>query len=147
MPEILLPVETENLKPRSWVCQERRRSFWSWTRSILSLSTVEYMLCINYFRQVTQKWLAYLRREFPTILFKANTQDQQTHLSSNNIFTNSLNNKEELIEELLKSSKALGSDNVIQLIKNYSRNDNIKHAVTVGLIGYPNVGKSSVINR
>lgn len=88
-----------------------------------------------------------LRREFPTILFKANTQDQQSNLSSNNIFTNSLNNKEDLIEELLKSSKALGSDNVIQLIKNYSRNDNIKHAVTVGLIGYPNVGKSSVINR
>lgn len=97
-------------------------------------------------QQVTQKWLTHLRREFPTILFKANTQDQQSNLSSNNIFQNSLNNKEDLIEELLKSSKALGSDNVIQLIKNYSRNDNIKHAVTVGLIGYPNVGKSSVIN-
>lgn len=97
-------------------------------------------------QQITQKWLTHLRREFPTILFKANTQDQQTHLSSNNIFNNSLNNKEELIEDLLKSSKALGSDNLIQLIKNYSRNDNIKHAVTVGLIGYPNVGKSSVIN-
>jgi len=88
-----------------------------------------------------------LRREFPTILFKANTQDQQTHLSSNNLFSNSLNNKEDLIDDLLKSSKALGADNVLQLIKNYSRDQDIKHAVTVGLIGYPNVGKSSVINR
>jgi len=97
-------------------------------------------------QQVTQKWLNQLRREFPTILFKANTQDQQTHLSSNNLFSNSLNNKEDLIDDLLKSSKALGADNVLQLIKNYSRDQDIKHAVTVGLIGYPNVGKSSVIN-
>jgi len=97
-------------------------------------------------QQITQKWVTQLRKEFPTILFKANTQDQQSHLSSNNIFSNSLNNKEELIEDLLKSSKALGADNLLQLIKNYSRDDKIKHAVTVGLIGYPNVGKSSVIN-
>jgi len=40
----------------------------------------------------------------------------------------------------------LGSDNLLQLIKNYSRDHDIKHAITVGLIGYPNVGKSSVIN-
>jgi nuclear GTP-binding protein len=97
-------------------------------------------------QQITQKWLNILRREFPTILFKANTQDQQSHLSSNSLFNNSLNNKEDLIEDLLKSSKALGADNVLQLIKNYSRDQDIKHAVTVGLIGYPNVGKSSVIN-
>lgn len=97
-------------------------------------------------QQITQKWVTQLRKEFPTILFKANTQDQQSHLSSNNIFSNSLNNKEELIDDLLKSSKALGADNLLQLIKNYSRDDKIKHAVTVGLIGYPNVGKSSVIN-
>jgi nuclear GTP-binding protein len=97
-------------------------------------------------QQITQKWLNILRKEFPTILFKANTQNQQSHLSSNKIFNNSLNDKEELIGDLLDSSKALGADNLLQLIKNYSRDDKIKHAVSVGLIGYPNVGKSSVIN-
>ena len=97
-------------------------------------------------QQITQKWMNILRKEFPTILFKANTQNQQSHLSSNSIFSNSLNNKEELIGDLLDSSKALGADNLLQLIKNYSRDDKIKHAVSVGLIGYPNVGKSSVIN-
>lgn len=95
---------------------------------------------------VVERWLKYLRREFATVLFKANTQSQQSNLSSNSLYTHSFNSKEDLIEDLLHSSKALGADNLLQLIKNYSKNQGIKQAVTVGLIGYPNVGKSSVIN-
>jgi len=34
----------------------------------------------------------------------------------------------------------------MQLIKNYSKTDGVKSAVTVGVIGFPNVGKSSIIN-
>lgn len=40
----------------------------------------------------------------------------------------------------------MGSENLMELIKNYSKNDGITQAVTVGVIGFPNVGKSSVIN-
>lgn len=47
----------------------------------------------------------------------------------------------------MNSSKSVGSDTLLQLIKNYSKNSGIKQAVTVGVIGYPNVGKSSLINR
>jgi nuclear GTP-binding protein len=97
-------------------------------------------------QHVAEKWLKYFRREFATVLFKANTQSQQSNLSSNDFFTGSLTNNEDLVGELLQSSKALGADNLLQLIKNYSKTDGIKQAVTVGLIGYPNVGKSSVIN-
>lgn len=32
------------------------------------------------------------------------------------------------------------------LLKNYCRNAHLKTSITVGIIGYPNVGKSSVIN-
>jgi len=35
---------------------------------------------------------------------------------------------------------------LLELIKNYSKSDGIKTSVTVGVIGYPNVGKSSLIN-
>jgi hypothetical protein len=46
----------------------------------------------------------------------------------------------------LKGSECLGADTLLQLLKNYARNVDIKTAITVGVVGLPNVGKSSVIN-
>jgi len=46
----------------------------------------------------------------------------------------------------LNSSKAIGTEKLIELIKNYSKYEGEKNAVTVGIIGYPNVGKSSLVN-
>ena len=46
----------------------------------------------------------------------------------------------------MNSSKSVGADKLLELIKNYSKNEGTKTAVTVGVIGYPNVGKSSLIN-
>ncbi len=52
------------------------------------------------------------------------------------------------VKGLIHSSKALGTDNLLQLLKNYCRIDGTqnKGQITVGVIGYPNVGKSSLIN-
>lgn len=47
---------------------------------------------------------------------------------------------------MLKSTKSLGTHKLFELIKNYSREGDVKKAVTVGVIGFPNVGKSSIIN-
>jgi nuclear GTP-binding protein len=47
---------------------------------------------------------------------------------------------------LQHSNECLGADTLIKLLKNYSRSLNIKTSITVGVIGLPNVGKSSVIN-
>ena len=47
---------------------------------------------------------------------------------------------------MITSSKAVGPDHLMQLIKQLSKKEGVNQAVTVGLIGYPNVGKSSVIN-
>lgn len=51
-----------------------------------------------------------------------------------------------MADDLTSSSKAIGADKLLELIKNYSKNEGVKSSVTVGVIGYPNVGKSSVIN-
>jgi len=39
-----------------------------------------------------------------------------------------------------------GGDALLQLLKHYARTGTIRTSITVGLIGFPNVGKSSVIN-
>ncbi|KAF9905531.1 Guanine nucleotide-binding protein-like 3 [Linnemannia zychae] len=91
-------------------------------------------------RENVESWLKYLRHEYPTIAFKASTQSQRTNLGQSNIGT------EMATDDMLTSSECLGADQLVKLLKNYCRNANIKTAITVGVIGYPNVGKSSVIN-
>ena len=46
----------------------------------------------------------------------------------------------------MRGAGCLGADTLLQLLKNYTRNLNIKTSITVGVIGLPNVGKSSLIN-
>lgn len=89
---------------------------------------------------VTQ-WLKYLRNEYPTIAFKCTTQEQRKKLGQNNAISTDVAPK-----SLLQSSDCLGADILIQLLKNYCRNLKIKTSISVGIIGYPNVGKSSLIN-
>ncbi len=93
--------------------------------------------------EVARAWLAYLRKDFPTVAFKASTQQQREHLSSRG---GAAVNKATEAGEAPVGTGAAGADTLLQLIKNYSRSHDIKTAVTVGVIGYPNVGKSSIIN-
>ena len=47
---------------------------------------------------------------------------------------------------MLNRSGAVGTEALMSVLKNYCRSLNLKTAITVGVIGYPNVGKSSLIN-
>jgi len=88
--------------------------------------------------EVLRKWIQLLRREFPVIAFKSNTQNQKSNLSQNRMrHTN---------QDTSVTSQAVGAEALLQLLKNYSRSLNLKKSITIGFIGYPNVGKSSVIN-
>ncbi|XP_078683797.1 guanine nucleotide-binding protein-like 3 homolog [Branchiostoma floridae x Branchiostoma belcheri] len=91
-------------------------------------------------REMVEKWLKYLRNEFPTVAFKASTQSQTHNLSQSKVPVNLAN------KDLLTSSRCLGADSLMQLLNNYCRNMNIKTTISVGIIGLPNVGKSSIIN-
>ncbi|RUS22177.1 P-loop containing nucleoside triphosphate hydrolase protein [Endogone sp. FLAS-F59071] len=91
-------------------------------------------------RENVEEWLKYLRNEYPTIAFKSSTQIQRKNLSQSMIPA------EIAPDDILNSSECLGADSLIHLLKNYSRSQNLKTSITVGVIGYPNVGKSSVIN-
>ena len=49
-------------------------------------------------------------------------------------------------KDLLQTSTCLGAGTLLKLLGNYSRSLDRKTAITVGIVGFPNVGKSSVIN-
>ncbi|KAJ2755934.1 GTPase required for pre-60S ribosomal subunit nuclear export and maturation [Coemansia sp. BCRC 34490] len=65
---------------------------------------------------VTARWVKVLSREYPTLAF---------HASINNSF---------------------GKGSLIQLLRQFTRLHADKKQISVGLIGYPNTGKSSIIN-
>lgn len=93
--------------------------------------------------EVVQAWLKYLRREFPCVAFKASTQQQRSNLSAPG---GGAVNRATQAGEVCTGAGAAGADTLLQLIKNYARSHDMKRAVTVGVVGYPNSGKSSVIN-
>lgn len=95
---------------------------------------------------IVYAWKRELEKEYACVLFKANTQSQNANFGENKLYQNSVNRNPELVNDMLKSTKSLGTHKLMELIKNYSREGSIKKAVTVGVIGYPNVGKSSIIN-
>ncbi|XP_075041030.1 guanine nucleotide-binding protein-like 3-like protein [Mixophyes fleayi] len=91
-------------------------------------------------KPIVEKWLKYLRNEFPTVAFKASTQQQNKNLQQSRVPVTQAS------EDLLSSGACVGADCLMKLLGNYCRNLDIKTSITVGIVGFPNVGKSSLIN-
>ncbi|KAK9966592.1 hypothetical protein ABG768_003694 [Culter alburnus] len=91
-------------------------------------------------KDIVEKWIKYLRNEFPTVAFKSSTQQQNKNLKRSRVPVT------QATQELLESSACVGADCLMKLLGNYCRNQDIKTAITVGVVGFPNVGKSSLIN-
>ena len=78
---------------------------------------------------VLQAWLLHLRRYFPTIPLRASMPASNAHTFDHKQLT-----PKNTSETLLRALKA------------YAATKQMKRSIAVGVIGYPNVGKSSVIN-
>lgn len=78
---------------------------------------------------VLRSWLAHLRRFFPTLPLRASNPAPNAHTFNHRDITTQ------------STSSAL-----FRALKSFAASRNLKRAISVGVIGYPNVGKSSVIN-
>lgn len=90
---------------------------------------------------VVQAWLAHLRLQAPTIAFKSSTQQQRQHLSASSVHTpgSASGSSTKPLLELIKGFR-LGAN------PGQASDSKAKTSLTIGLIGHPNVGKSSLIN-
>lgn len=78
---------------------------------------------------VLKGWLEHLRRYFPTLPLKASNGSANAH---------SFDHKQLSVKGT--------SETLFRALKSYAASKQMKRSVSVGVIGYPNVGKSSVIN-
>ncbi|AGV14692.1 nuclear GTP-binding protein, variant [Cryptococcus neoformans var. grubii H99] len=95
-----------------------------------------------------EAWLKHLRHSFPTMPFKSSTQSQKQHLSQNAVplaQPSTVPGKQTVLQELPTTSASLGAPALLHLLKQYALSTP-HSSLTVGVVGYPNVGKSSLIN-
>jgi nuclear GTP-binding protein len=78
---------------------------------------------------VLKGWLTHLRRYFPTIPLRASGPAPNAH---------TFNHKQLTVQAT--------SATLFKALKSFAASKQLKRAISVGVIGYPNVGKSSVIN-
>ena len=91
-------------------------------------------------KDVVGAWLTTLRRSHPTIAIKAGMDHRSSASTTGSV------NKDASVES--SPTLPVGMEGLLQLLKNYARTGGGKGKTTivVGVIGYPNVGKSSIIN-
>uniref|UniRef100_A0A672VBN4 Guanine nucleotide-binding protein-like 3 n=1 Tax=Strigops habroptila TaxID=2489341 RepID=A0A672VBN4_STRHB len=80
-----------------------------------------------------EKWLNYLKKEFPTVAFKSATlmKDKTLVRALQAVFQ-------------LSHTECLGTKCLLKILQEYGKT--LNKAIQVGVVGFPNVGKSSIIN-
>eukprot|EP00117_Sycon_ciliatum_P048531 scpid66020/ scgid34544/ Guanine nucleotide-binding protein-like 3-like protein len=91
-------------------------------------------------REQIGAWLKHLRNEFPTVAIKSSTQGQKDRIGRSKASLATASEKQ------MSGGTCIGADSLMKLLSNYCRNAGIKTTISVGVVGFPNVGKSSLIN-
>ncbi|NXU65920.1 GNL3 protein, partial [Horornis vulcanius] len=83
-----------------------------------------------------EKWLNYLKKEFPTVAFKSATIMRDKTMVQ-------VTKKRPRVD-FSETCKYFGSKCLLKLLQEYGKTQD--KAIQVGVVGFPNVGKSSIIN-
>ncbi|NWY17338.1 GNL3 protein, partial [Aphelocoma coerulescens] len=83
-----------------------------------------------------EKWLNYLKKEFPTVAFKSATMMKDKTMEQVT--------KRRARVDFSETSQYFGSKCLLKLLQEYSKTQD--KGIQVGVVGFPNVGKSSIIN-
>ncbi|NXP51899.1 GNL3 protein, partial [Heliornis fulica] len=83
-----------------------------------------------------EKWLNYLKKEFPTVAFKSATLMKDRTMEQAT--------KRRARVDLSRTTECFGSKCLLKLLQDYGKTQD--KAIQVGVVGFPNVGKSSIIN-
>uniref|UniRef100_A0A3B5MLL2 Guanine nucleotide-binding protein-like 3 n=1 Tax=Xiphophorus couchianus TaxID=32473 RepID=A0A3B5MLL2_9TELE len=90
-------------------------------------------------KENAEKWIECLQREFPVVAFKASTQMRDKTVvrlvPSNEVLNRS------------KGATCFGSECLTELLTAYAAKTQSEASLKVGVVGFPNVGKSSLINN
>ena len=92
-------------------------------------------------RHAAEAWLAYFREELPCVAFKCATSQGGASAGRGKAGGSVAGGT-----NTAGGGDCLGADMLIGLLKNYARSRGLKTSVRVGVVGLPNVGKSSLIN-
>lgn len=91
-------------------------------------------------REALCSWLQFFRRRAPTLAFKASTAGGEQRLKQLS------GDASQAAAGALRGTASIGAETLLNLLKNYCRTGGLKSTIAVGCVGYPNVGKSSLIN-
>ncbi|KAL7299182.1 hypothetical protein TKK_0007778 [Trichogramma kaykai] len=90
-------------------------------------------------RENLTSWLKYFKKNFPTVPFKSSTHSHSRKLGKKK--------QGNIRQETLQSSTCFGAELLLHLLENYCHNaGDTKACIRIGVVGLPNVGKSSVLN-
>ncbi|EAZ63006.1 predicted protein [Scheffersomyces stipitis CBS 6054] len=78
--------------------------------------------------EALNQWLNFLKSSFPTVPVKASPGASNSTTFNKNL------------------TSTMTANSLLQALKSYAAKSNLKRSIVVGVIGYPNVGKSSIIN-
>ncbi|XP_069566659.1 guanine nucleotide-binding protein-like 3 [Brachyistius frenatus] len=93
-------------------------------------------------KENVERWIKCLQREFPVVAFKASTQirDKTVQAKKRRIVASNE------VLDISRGATCFGSSCLTELLSSYAANTQSEVSLKVGIVGFPSVGKSSLVN-